>query len=95
MAGTSKLWAIRCPGGPTKIVKSDRLISESTARDAYLESFNYKTCKAEVDREIPWPLLKPVDEAEAAKDFANLYIESQVTGKTPRIVEMSGAKQGK
>jgi len=95
MAGESKMWAIRCPGGPSKIVKSDKAISESTAKDAYLGSFAKKRTKALEDLETPWPLCKPVDETEIAKDYANLELESQVTGKTPRIVEVSGAKRGK
>lgn len=95
MAGASKMWAIRCPGGPSKIVKADRPISESTAKEAYLESFSFRRTKANEDLETPWPLCKPVDETEVAKDYADLQLESQVTGKTPRIVEFSGAKRGK
>ena len=46
------MWAVRCPGGPTKIVKSEKPISESTVKQSYLESFSKIRTDAEKDKEM-------------------------------------------
>ena len=88
MAGSAKMWAIRMPGGPTKIVKSAKPLSEDAAKKVYEQSFAKKHAKCLVDKEIPWPLLKPIDEADLAKDFSQFTHGSEYTGKNPRIVEV-------
>ena len=85
---SSTMWAVRCPGGPTKIVKSERPISENAVKQTYLESFSKIRTEAEKDKELKWPVLKPIDEAEFQKDWAQICAPSPNSGRQWRIVEV-------
>lgn len=87
-AGISKIWALRMPGGMTKIIKSDSSLSEKDAKDLYTESFSYRSARCLLDKEALWPLCKAIDEAEMHRDFTLFLQESQVTGKYKHLVEV-------
>lgn len=87
-AGISKIWALRMPGGMTKIIKSDSSLSEKDAKDLYIESFSYRSARCLLDKEALWPLCKAIDEAEMHRDFSLFLQESQVTGKYKHLVEV-------
>jgi hypothetical protein len=88
VAGKSKIWAMRMPGGMTKIIKSNSEITESDAKDIYKDSFKYKSARCLNDLEAVWPLCKPIDESEMHKDFAQFVIESPVSGTHRHLVEI-------
>jgi len=88
MAGQSKIWALRMPGGMTKIIRSDIMLTESDAKDVYKDSFAYKSARCLNDVEAVWPLCKPIDESEMYKSYAQFTIESPVTGKQKYLVEV-------
>lgn len=87
-AGMSKIWALRMPGGMTKIIRSDKMISETDAKDIYTESFKYRSARCLLDREAVWPVCRPMDEAEMNRDYSALLLESPVTGKHKHLVEI-------
>jgi hypothetical protein len=87
-AGISKIWALRMPGGMTKIIKSDSPLSETDAKDLYKDSFKYRSARCLLDKEAIWPLCRPIDEAEMHRDFTLFLQESPVTGKHKYLVEV-------
>jgi hypothetical protein len=76
------------PGGMTKIIKSNEMITEKDAKELYADSFEYKSAKCLNDVEAVWPLCKAIDESELYKDFAPFMMESPVTGKQRHLVEI-------
>ncbi len=86
----SKIWAIRMPGGPTRIVKSDALLSEQAAKDAYVGSFAHKRAKCLEDKEAAWPLCQPITEEEISAKYSALVQPSLRTGLTKNLVEVFG-----
>lgn len=87
-AGKSKIWALRMPGGMTKVVRSKKEVTEQAAKAAYAKSFKYKTAKCLVDKELAWPLCRAIDEAELNRDYPGFLHPSEVTGLNNRIVEI-------
>ena len=85
---SSTMWAVRCPGGPTKVVKSKKPISENAVKELYLESFAKIRTEVDKDKELKWPILKPIDETEFQKDFAQVCAPSPNSGREWRIVEV-------
>lgn len=81
----SKIWALRMPGGPTKILRSGRLIDEERAKDIYMKSFHYVS--TEVKRGTEWPLVKPLDEV-TVQEYAKFMELSNVTGLPRAVVEV-------
>lgn len=87
-AGKSKIWALRMPGGMSKIVRSKKELTESDAKKAYAKSFAYKTAKCLIDKELKWPLCRAMDDAELSRDYPNFLHASEVTGVNRRLVEV-------
>jgi len=86
--GTSKIWVMRMPGGMTKIIKSDKPITEQDAKDIYVESFKYKIARQLIDIELVWPVCKAIDEAEMNRQYAQLIIPAPVSGRFMHLVEV-------
>lgn len=87
-AGKGKIWAIRMPGGPTRIIKSDMDISEQDAKDIYKESFSYRRAKCLDDAEAVWPLCKVIDEVTMNRDYVEHLKTSEKTGRVRGVVEV-------
>lgn len=88
MAGKGKIWALRMPGGPTRVVKSDTDISEDDAKDVYKESFAFRRALCLDDAEAVWPLCKVIDEIEMQRDFGRFLQRSSKTGNLRGLVEV-------
>ena len=87
-AGKSKIWALRMPGGMTKVVRSKKELTEQAAKAIYTKSFAYKTAKSLVDKELAWPLCRAMDDAELNRDYPGFLHASEVTGVNKRLVEV-------
>lgn len=87
-AGVSKIWALRMPGGMTKIIKSDTTITEMEAKETYKISFKYKSARCLNDVEAVWPLCKAIDESEMYRDYSQFLLESPVSGTHRHLVEI-------
>jgi hypothetical protein len=86
---SSRIWAVRMPGGPTKIVRSlNGELTEEDAKEHYRESFTYRSTEADNDPDATWPLLKPIDEAEMTSTYGHFLEESAITGKPRALVEV-------
>lgn len=72
----SKLWVIRGPGMPSKIVRSDKPLTEAKVKEFYLASFKFRTSELVRDPDYPYPLCKPVDDAEIQKNYSWMMRES-------------------
>lgn len=81
----SKLWALRMPGGPTKVIRSRFEISEDRAKEAYLKSVRF--VRTETVRSTVWPLVKVLDE-ESVKEYDAFTQLSNVSGKPRALVEV-------
>lgn len=89
MAGKSNLWAIRCPGGPTRVVVNRaKAIDEDTAKKEYRNSFRVRNAEWESDPDTVWPLVKPITQEEFDRDYKNFQHESVVTGMPRGVVEI-------
>lgn len=82
---SSKIWALRMPGGPTKVIRSQKLISEDQAKKIYLKSFHY--VRTETVNETVWPLLKTLDES-TVREYDSFTQLSKVTGRPRALVEV-------
>lgn len=85
--GKSKLWAIRMPGGPTRVISSKTEIDEEYAKEIYMESFKYRSTEVKNDPDLVWPLIKPLDET-SVREYAKFMEVSSVTGKYRGLVEV-------
>jgi hypothetical protein len=81
----SKIWALRMPGGPTKVIRSERLIDEDQAKKIYMGSFKFVS--TENKRDTIWPLIKPLDETSVL-EYAKFTELSNVTGRPRALVEV-------
>ena len=88
MAGEGKLWALRMPGGPTRVVRSAKPISEDRAKNAYTESFAFREAECLRDKEAVWPLCKVIDEVEFNKSYKQFQEINSRTGKPRGLVEV-------
>lgn len=86
---SSKIWAIRMPGGPSRIVKSETLLTEQQAKDAYEKSFAKKHAKCLLDKEAAWPLCKPITEEEMTAKYSALLQPSLRTNQPKNLVEVA------
>ena len=57
-------------------------------KQSYLVAFSEIRSEAEKDKELKWPVLKPIDEAEFQKDWAQICAPSPNSGRQWRIVEV-------
>ncbi len=87
-AGKGKIWAIRMPGGPTRIVRSKKDLSEQDAKNIYSNSFAYLTAECLGDLECVWPLCKVIDEIEMNRDYSQFLQVSERTGMPRGLVEV-------
>ena len=87
-SGDGKIWAIRMPGGPTRIVRSSKPISEERAKKAYTESFEFIQAACLLDEEAVWPLCKVIDETVLRKDYSQFLEINTRTGKPRGLVEV-------
>lgn len=87
-AGKGKIWAMRMPGGPTRVIKCDMDISENDAKDVYTESFAFKSAECLNDLEAVWPLCKVIDEIEMNRDYSQFLQVSEQTGLPRGFVEV-------
>lgn len=83
-----RLWAVRMKGGPTKIVRSKKDISESTVKQVYRDSFKHRSTDVDQDPDSGWPLLEPIDETELNTKYAWCLEKSTVTGAPRALVEI-------
>lgn len=84
----SKIWAVRMPGGPTRIIKSDRRpLSEEDAKREYTGSFKFKSAECLNDPDQVWPLLEPIDETQL-QSYAHLLEPSKITGLPRALIEV-------
>lgn len=86
---SSKIWAIRMPGGPSRIVKSEVMLTEQAAKDAYEQSFAKKHAKCLLDKEAVWPLCKPITEEEMNAKYSALLQPTLRTGHPKNLVEVA------
>lgn len=85
---SSKIWAMRMPGGPSRIVKSERELTEEQAKKAYEGSFAKKHAKCLLDKEAVWPLCKPITQEEMTAKYSALLQPSLRTGLAKNLVEV-------
>lgn len=88
MSVPSKIWALRMPGGPTKIVRSSKPISESVAKDRYLSSFKFRSSEIHSDPDIVWPLVRAIDEQQMHSEYSAFVEKSSKTGAPRALVEV-------
>lgn len=88
MSGSSKLWALRMPGGPTRVVKASKEISLASAKKKYTESFSFKQAACLLKMDMDWPLQKPIDENELRANFSQFGEINTRTGKPRNLVEV-------
>jgi len=88
MAGSSKIWALRMPGGPTRVVRASREISLSVAKKKYADSFSYKTAACMLKPDLDWPLQKPLDQTELNTNFSQFMEINSRTGNPRNLVEV-------
>jgi hypothetical protein len=88
MAGEGLIWALRMPGGPTRVVRSKKPISEDRAKQVYSKSFNFKSAQCLLDKEAIWPLCKSIDETEFAKSYSQFAELNSRTGRPRGLVEV-------
>ena len=84
----SKIWALRMPGGPTKVVKSAKPISEGVAKDRYLASFRFRQSEVNSDPDLAWPLVRAIDEQQMNGEYGRFIEKSSVTGGPRALVEV-------
>ena len=82
-----EIWAVRCPGGPTKIVKSAALLTEKKVQDLYLKSFSHRQ-RDDSDPDTPWPLLQRITENDIRQNYQWCVEESAVTGLPRALIEV-------
>lgn len=88
MAGSGQMWALRMPGGPTRVVQSSKPISEGKAKEAYTKSFKFRSAECLNDKEAVWPLCKPIDETEFRKNYSQFAELNSRTHKPRGLVEV-------
>lgn len=88
MAASGKLWALRMPGGPTRIIRSAVELSEPKAKSIYAGTIGHKAALVLRDKEAIWPLQKVIDETEFSKDYSQFGLLSQLTGLPRGIIEV-------
>ena len=86
---SSKIWVMRMPGGPSRIVKADTLLTEDAAKEAYAKSFAKKHAKCLLDKEAVWPLCKAITEQEMTAKYSSLLQPSLRTGLPKNLVEVA------
>lgn len=88
MTGQAKIWALRMPGGPTRVVRSAKPISEDRAKEAYTKSFKFRQAECLLDKEAVWPLCKAIDETVLGKEYKQFQEVNSRTGKPRGLVEV-------
>lgn len=90
MSASGTLWALRMPGGPTKIVRSAKPITEAKARKAYRESLPKSIVSvADRDKSVEWPLCEMIDENELQNKYKNFLHPHSMTGRSQWVVELT------
>lgn len=89
MAGSSKIWALRMPGGPTRVVRSIRELSLERAKKEYAASFAHKQAECMLKPDKDWPLQKALDETELKKDYSQFMEINSRTGNPRNLVEVN------
>jgi hypothetical protein len=90
MSANGTLWAVRMPGGPTKIVRSAKPISEARAKKAYRESLPKSVASvADRDKSIEWPLCELIDDQTLQNKYQNFLSPHSVTGRSQWVVELT------
>lgn len=91
---SSKIWVMRMPGGPSRIVKSDALLTEDAAKEAYANSFAKKHAKCLLDKEAVWPLCRAITQEEMTAKYSSLLQPSLRTGLPKNLVEVQATVKG-
>lgn len=86
--GQSRLWLVRMPGGPLRAVKSVKQnLSSEQAKAAYKKSITFISTEADIDPELKWPELRPIDQMTLEQRYPFLLEISDVTKKPRGLVE--------
>lgn len=82
-----EIWAVRCPGGPTKILKSSSPLTEEKVKKLYLKSFSHRQ-RDDSDPDAPWPLLQRITENDIRQSYQWCIEESALTGCPRALIEV-------
>ena len=88
MAASGNLWALRMPGGPTRVIRSAVELSEMKAKAIYAGSIRHKAALVLRDKEAIWPLQKVIDDTEFSKDYSQFALLSNLTGLPRGVIEV-------
>lgn len=89
------IWAVRMPGGRTKIIKSNVMLDEREVKEIYANQNGHKAAKCLVtDRDAAWPLCKVIDEVEMHRSYSQFLQTSERTGNPRGLIEVESKPEG-
>lgn len=85
-------WLVRAPGCPKKIVRAQNReenvppapLNANTVRQEYEKSFAKKSSESFNDRDLEWPELRPITDAEIAAESLQWLLEESAVTSRPR-----------
>lgn len=69
-------WLVRMPGGPLRLIRSNRELTESRVKDIYLSQLKFRRSMTLDDPDTVWPFLKLTTDDEVTKNHSWLLQES-------------------
>jgi hypothetical protein len=70
-------WLVRMPGGPLRLLRSNRSLSEDMVKEIYVDQLRHRRSRSLDDPDTKWPFLKLTTDDEVKKDHAWLLQESR------------------
>lgn len=70
-------WLVRSPGGPLKLIKSNRTLTEDEAKEIYLSQLKVIRSRSLDDPDAKWPYLLLTTVDQVRKNHSWLLLESR------------------
>lgn len=83
-----RIWAVRMPGGPTKIVMAKEPLTESQVKKVYRSNTTCRAAAIDQDPDLKWPLLEAITRQTLQKDFSWCLQDHPQTGKSLYLIEV-------
>jgi hypothetical protein len=72
-----EIWLVRSPGGPTRLVRSNRVLTEDSVKEIYLSQLKAIRTSALDDPDAKWPYLKRTTIDDVKSRHSWLLLESR------------------
>jgi hypothetical protein len=83
-----KIWAVRMPGGQTKVVRSTKPLTAIEVKKIYRKNVKVTSTLVDKNPDMKWPLLEAISEQTLQEKYSWCLQQHSVTGTYLSLIEV-------